>query len=224
MDTSLKRIIAFIIDLCLVLVIADLCCKLDPYREKYSSLNKELLEVTKELNTGSSSYDLDYYKELNYETYRYGAVSSGITIVTLVMYFGVLQYFMKGQTPGKKLMKLKVVSNSNKKLNIGNLLLRVFILNNIWLMIINIVCVFAFNSTVFYRLGSIIGLLSNTMYMINLIMVMFRNDNRGLHDMLAGTKVVDVNSNTVISSVNDVKKESIKEKEQKISKKRSMKK
>lgn len=224
MDTSLKRIIAFIIDLCLVLVIADLCCKLDPYREKYSSLNKELLEVTKELNTGSSSYDLDYYKELNYETYRYGAVSSGITIVTLVMYFGVLQYFMKGQTPGKKLMKLKVVSNSDKKLNIGNLLLRVFILNNIWLMLINIVCVFAFNSTVFYGLGSIIGLLSNTMYMINLIMVMFRNDNRGLHDMLAGTKVVDVNSNTVISSVNEVKKESIKEKEQKISKKRSMKK
>lgn len=224
MDTSLKRIIAFIIDLCLVLVIADLLCRFDPYREKYSTLNNELLEVTKELNTGSSSYDLDYYKELNYETYRYGAVSSGITIVTLVLYFGFLQYFMKGQTPGKKLMKLKITSNTDKKLNIGNYLLRVLILNNIWLMLINIICVFTFNSTVFYRLGSIIGLLSNTMYMINLIMVMFRTDNRGLHDILAGTKVVDVNTLNVVSTVSNVKRESIKEKEEKINKKKSIKK
>ena len=224
MDTSLKRIIAFIIDLCLVLVIADLVCKLDPYRDKYASLNKELLEVTKELNTGSSSYDLDYYKELNYKTYRNGAVSSGITIVTLVLYFGVLQYALKGQTPGKKLMKLKVVSNSDKSLNIGNYLLRVLILNNVWLMLINIICVFAFNSSVFYRVGSIIGLLSNTMYMVNLIMVMFRSDNRGLHDMLANTKVIDLNSVAIVSTVTDVKKESIKEKEQKINKKKSVKK
>ena len=55
-------------------------------------------------------------------------------------------------------------------------------------------------------------------------MVMFRSDNRGLHDMLANTKVIDLNSAAIVSTVTDVKKESIKEKEQKINKKKSVKK
>ena len=58
------------------------------------------------------------------------------------------------------------------------------------------------------------------MYMVNLIMVMFRKDNRGLHDMVAGTKVIEV-SNDVVESVEEVKKDGIKEKVDKVSKKKS---
>ena len=35
-------------------------------------------------------------------------------------YFGIIQYFLKGQTIGKKILKLKVISASTKKINILN--------------------------------------------------------------------------------------------------------
>ena len=44
------------------------------------------------------------------------------------------------------------------------------------------------------------------------------------YDSLTLTKVIDLNSATICSTVTDVKKESIKEKEQKINKKKSVKK
>lgn len=44
-------------------------------------------------------------------------------------------------------------------------------------------------------------------------MIMFRKDNRGLHDFVAGTKVDETNvTNVEIEPVEKVKKETIKEK------------
>ena len=54
-------------------------------------------------------------------------------------------------------------------------------------------------------------------------MVMFRKDNRGLHDMVAGTKVILVSNDVVVESVEEVKKDGIKEKVEKVSKKKSSK-
>ena len=63
-------------------------------------------------------------------------------------------------------------------------------------------------------------MLSSLIYMMNLIMIMFRKDNRGLHDFVAGTKVVETNvTNVEIEPVDKVKKETIKEKAEKKAKK-----
>ena len=56
-------------------------------------------------------------------------------------------------------------------------------------------------------------ILTDLVYMLNLIMVMFRKDNRGLHDMVVGSKVIQVNKDVIIENVEEVKeKETIKEK------------
>ena len=55
---------------------------------------------------------------------------------------------------------------------------------------------------------------------MNLIMIMFRNDNRGLHDFVAGTKVVETNVTSVeIEPIEKDKKKTIKEKAEKKAKK-----
>ena len=52
-------------------------------------------------------------------------------------------------------------------------------------------------------------------------MVMFRKDNRGLHDMVVGSKVIQVNKDVIIENVEEVKeKETIKEKASKKEKKK----
>lgn len=112
-------------------------------------------------------------------------------------------------------MKLRVVSNNEKKLNFWKYLIRIVILNNIWLSLINVGAVYVVSGVKFYYVTYVISMLSSLIYMLNLIMVMFRKDNRGLHDMVAGTKVILVSNDAVVESVEEVKKDGIKEKVEK---------
>ena len=126
-----------------------------------------------------------------------------------------------------KNMRLQInnlnVSINDKKLNFWKYLIRIVILSNIWLSLINVGAVYVISGVKFYYVTYVISMLSSLIYMLNLIMVMFRKDNRGLHDMVAGTKVILVSNDVVVESVEEVKKDSIKEKAEKVSKKKSSK-
>ena len=208
MDTSLKRIIAFVIDIVIISLIfkAVSVLPIDPYKEKYNETYKKYTEVIGD-NKEVSDENKDEIIELNYEVYKYRTYSTVISASIFVLYFGVLQYALKGQTIGKKIMKLKVVSNSDKD-------------DNIWLSLLNTGAVYIFKGVNFYYVTYVISMLSSLIYMMNLIMIMFRKDNRGLHDFVAGTKVVETNvTNVEIEPVEKVKKETIKEKAEKKAKK-----
>lgn len=217
MDTSLKRIIAFVIDIVIVSLVVSLLnyLPIDPYKDKYQEKYKEYTElIQKNTEEGSQEFK-DEIIEVNYEVYKYRTYSSIISAGALILYFGVLQLVLDGQTLGKKIMKIKVVSNKDKKLNFWSYLIRIVVLNNIWLSLLNIGAVYVVSGVKFYYVTYVIGMISSLVYMLNLIMIMFRNDNRGLHDMIAGTKVIDMKEeNVVIDTVSEVKekKESIKEK------------
>ena len=225
MDTSLKRIIAFVIDVVIVSLVVSLInlLPIDPYQEKYKDTYEKYNEVVKKSSEDGSHDYKDEIIELNYEVYKYRTYSSVFSAAALILYFGVLPLVMNGQTLGKKVMKLRVVSNNDKKLNFWKYLIRIVILNNIWLSLINVGAVYIVDGVKFYYVTYVISMISSLVYMLNLIMVMFRKDNRGLHDMVAGTKVILVSNDAVVESVEEVKKDGIKEKVDKVSKKKSSK-
>ena len=225
MDTSLKRIIAFVIDIVIVSLVVSLInlLPLDPYKDKYKDAYEKYNEVVQKSTEDEKNDYKDEIIELNYEVYKYRTYSSMFSATALILYFGVLPLVMNGQTLGKKMMKLRVVSNNEKKLNFWKYLIRIVILNNIWLSLINVGAVYVVSGVKFYYVTYVISMLSSLIYMLNLIMVMFRKDNRGLHDMVAGTKVILVSNDVVVESVEEVKKDSIKEKAEKVSKKKSSK-
>lgn len=225
MDTSLKRIIAFVIDIVIVSLVVSLInlLPLDPYKDKYKDAYEKYNEVVQKSTEDEKNDYKDEIIELNYEVYKYRTYSSMFSATALILYFGVLPLVMNGQTLGKKIMKLRVVSNNEKKLNFWKYLIRIVILNNIWLSLINVGAVYVVNGVKFYYVTYVISMLSSLIYMLNLIMVMFRKDNRGLHDMVAGTKVIEVSNDVVVESVEEVKKDGIKEKVDKLSKKKSSK-
>ena len=225
MDTSLKRIIAFVIDIVIVSLVVSLInlLPLDPYKDKYKDAYEKYNEVVQKSTEDDKNDYKDEIIELNYEVYKYRTYSSMFSATALILYFGVLPLVMNGQTLGKKIMKLRVVSNNEKKLNFWKYLIRIVILNNIWLSLINIGAVYVVSGVKFYYVTYVISMLSSLIYMLNLIIVMFRKDNRGLHDMVAGTKVILVSNDVVVESVEEVKKDSIKEKAEKVSKKKSSK-
>lgn len=225
MDTSLKRIIAFVIDIVIVSLVVSLInlLPLDPYKDKYKDAYEKYNEVVQKSTEDEKNDYKDEIIELNYEVYKYRTYNSMFSATALILYFGVLPLVMNGQTLGKKIMKLRVVSNNEKKLNFWKYLIRIVILNNIWLSLINVGAVYVVSGVKFYYVTYVISMLSSLIYMLNLIMVMFRKDNRGLHDMVAGTKVIEVSNDVVVESVEEVKKDGIKEKVDKVSKKKSSK-
>ena len=196
MDISLKRILAYVIDTIFIVLITTLINnitfinpKLNDYNKHYDEYIK-IQEDYKNKEIDKDKYDIEI-KEYNYILTKEGLISSIITISSLIIYFSILPYFLKGQTLGKKALHIKIVSNKDKQLNIGNYLLRMVILNNIIFRILNVSGVYFLNKNSFYIYSSVISYIESLIETIIIFMVILRKDNRGLHDMISGTKVIE---------------------------------
>ena len=217
MDTSLKRIIAYFIDILIVSIVVTPFINIkaiNPYIDDYNKYYEEYTKLIEDANNGDIDTNSEEYKDqvidLNYKIAEYKVINSSISVVSLIVYFVIIQYFLKGQTIGKKILKLRVVSNKDKELNIGHYFVRSLILNNIIFSIILIVGVYLFGKNGYYNLSMVVSYLQLLVMSVIILMVVLRRDNRGLHDFLAGTKVI---STEVINNEEEVKEISSKKEE-----------
>ena len=233
MDLVLKRLMAYVIDILIVSICMTPILNwsvINPYIDEYTENYTEYTELLEQANAGDIDPEDAEYEEkiidLNYQINKYKVVSSSISAGSLLLYFALLQWALKGQTIGKKIMKIKVVANrEDKKLNIGNYILRSLILNNIIFTIVLIVGVYLFKEDGYYNLSMIVSYLQLLVMSIIMLMIVLRKDFRGLHDIIAGTKVIDVSPNALVDKKEDDEekvtieaKENTKEKETKKSK------
>ena len=233
MDLVLKRLMAYVIDILIVSICMTPILNwsvINPYIDEYTENYTEYTELLEQANAGDTDPEDAEYEEkiidLNYQINKYKVVSSSISAGSLLLYFALLQWALKGQTIGKKIMKIKVVANrEDKKLNIGNYILRSLILNNIIFTIVLIVGVYLFKEDGYYNLSMIVSYLQLLVMSIIMLMIVLRKDFRGLHDIIAGTKVIDVSPNVLVDKKEDDEekvtieaKENTKEKETKKSK------
>ncbi|MBQ2872876.1 MAG: RDD family protein [Bacilli bacterium] len=147
----------------------------DEYDDAVEEINEEFDKIAK-----------DYVYILS----KKGISNSIITLVCTLLYFGVIQYFLKGETIGKKIFKLKVISANNKKLNIFNYLFRSLIVNDILLNTIGILFLAFATKTVYLKADSLITTLVSVVEAVIIFLVLTREDQRGLHDLLFNTKVI----------------------------------
>ena len=134
--TFFKRLLAFILDILIVSLVVTLLSYipfLNPNRDAYSEKYNELVNVYEQVEKNEISQE--EYNEaaipISYELYRLNIPTILVDIVCSLLYFGVLPFFMDGQTIGKRLFQLRVVSANDKPLNIVNYLLRAVVLRNI---------------------------------------------------------------------------------------------
>lgn len=201
MDLVLKRIMAYIIDILIVSIVVSLFVGqsfINPYIDEYDKYYSEYMDLYQQVQDGEVDTETDEYKdnviELSYNVNKYKVVSSSISLVATFLYFAIVQWAMNGQTLGKKIMKIRVVANKeDRKLNVGNYMLRSIILNNVIFSIMLIVGVYVFKANVYYNFMSVVSYLQLLVTTIIMLMVVLRKDFRGLHDFVAGTKVIDLN-------------------------------
>ncbi len=194
----LKRGIAYIIDILIVSIIISVFSTFDFLNinlDKYSDYQEKINEVMVSYNDKEISEE-EYNQQiisLSYEMNRTGVNYNVLGISVLILYFVVFQYFMKGQTVGKKLMKIKVTSDNGGKVSIFSYFIRSLIVNNLFATILSVVFVLILKENIYYYVNMGFNNIGTVLMYAAIIMMFWRFDGRGLHDILAKTSVVDVN-------------------------------
>lgn len=195
---KLKRLLAYIIDILIVGFVASALANidilnpyLDNYLESYESFNETLKNINEE-NVMDMFYSAEFVNQYQ-NTLKYSVYSTGISLVCYLLYFVGFQKWNKNQTVGKKLMNLKVV-NKNKKddVRLWQYILRTIIVYNLLFNSLSVVVSYMFKGNLFFTTSIITSIIGYVITYVGYIMILFRKDGCGLHDLVSGTKVVEV--------------------------------
>lgn len=189
--TFTERLLAFFLDSIIVFLISSLIAS--------SFSNKKLEKLQTELENTVTNYmqgELtieEYLEEIKDLTYEIEKNSTGINLVQLVIsigYFIIFTYLNKGQTLGKKLLKLKIVNEKEEKPTILQIMLRTSIIYQILPSLLIIILVLFIRKEYFLTIYSILTMITYIFILASAIMILYRNDKLGIQDILSKTKIV----------------------------------
>lgn len=187
-----QRFIAFLLDIFILSSIASLISYPFLDAKSINKLNKNSSEVIEKYTTGEIDMNtyVDEAKGISYQLSQKQGVVSLVTLFLAVLYFIVYQYYNNGQTIGKKLMKIKVVSSTDKEITMNSFIFRSLIVNSILVDMISFAIVIFGNETAYFYGVAICGIIKYTLLLICGFMVMWSKSGMGLHDRIAHTTVV----------------------------------
>ena len=134
---------------------------------------------------------MERYGSVYYSLSRNNGLMTFITIIIDVLYFVVFQLYSKGQTFGKKLFKIKVISDEGD-LSMNQMIFRSLIANVILANIINFGLITFTSKNIYTEASVCISMIQYVMMFISIIMATTK-EGRTIHDRVAHTRVVKVN-------------------------------
>lgn len=197
MNEKTKRLIAYFLDAILVTLLVSILTGnkyTNPYLDKYNDTYSEyqtIYEKYQKEEITESEYKEEYNK-YNYQLNKYNIYSTSIQMVCLLLYFGLFQYLNKNQTLGKKIMNIKIISakDENNKVTLVNYFIRVLVLNGIFINLVSLIFLYTTNYSLYSNISYGLSIINMLIEVVIVGMILFKQDGRGLHDILAGTKVV----------------------------------
>ena len=140
-------------------------------------------------NKMTEEYVLEQIDYLYYMTEKNYVILYGVNIITCFLYFVLFQGFTYGQTLGKKIMRLKVVSNDGEKVSYKQLFFRTLFLYSIIYYLGLIIFSLLFKESLFIKVVHYLSIFNTALFLILGIMIIV-NGRRGLHDVIGKTKVI----------------------------------
>lgn len=191
---KIKRIIAYVIDMAIVYLISSIILAMPivnydtkqylEYYEEYTDVLLSSEELTEEI--------VDKQYTLMYKMSYLAKNSLVIQAIVTFGYFGIVAYLMKGQTLGKKIQKIKVVPLNGQEMNPHLFILRSVILTNLIPQIASIISIYFLKQSTWITAEAIIGNISMMITWALILVLIFRSDERSLHDIICKTKVIEV--------------------------------
>lgn len=175
---------------------------LEELKEDYSKqeiseeeYDNKCLVIVEEYN--SNKMTEEEYKE-HYDYYFYNLEKNSIVgyivnIVLCLLYFVFFQGFTGGQTLGKKINRIKIVSiKENERVSYKQLFIRtIFLHSNIYYLLMLLTVLFV-PKNAFMQVGETLYAFNSILSMILVFTISFYKGKSGLHDKIAHTKIIDV--------------------------------
>ena len=189
---SLERFGAFIIDVLLVSFIISIFNIAVPYNNTYKEASKKNTEYSEKYLNGEISNEkyLESTFENQYKMAKNSMVQEAIGLIITIGYFVTFQFMKNGQTLGKKVLKIKIKKKDGSELSAKDLLIREFIIQGMLITIVTLICLLIFPKSAFKYYYYIASFIVFATVLASIIMILFRKDGRGLHDLVANTEVI----------------------------------
>lgn len=188
----LKRLCAYIFDYLIIVVLVSLISAPFTDVQKTEKLQNESNEIITKYQAGEISVNeyMESASSVYYNLNRSTGIMTFVTIIVSILYYVVFQLYSKGQTIGKKLMKIKVISDKGD-LTMNQMIFRSLISNMILLHIINLGLITFIGKGLYIGMFVSISMIQYIIMFISIIMATTK-DGRTIHDRIAHTRVVNV--------------------------------
>lgn len=115
-----------------------------------------------------------------------------VSLIVYVLYFGVLQYILHGQTPFKKLFRIKVVNKDDvsKKVSLISFIVRGLLVSEIVISLTDTALLFKLSSESYITVNYWVTQIKYIYEMAFLVCMVVRDDTRSIHDLILNTRVL----------------------------------
>ena len=210
-----KRLIAYFVDILIISFVSTILVMPFSNNDEYDKLVKELYEINDKYKQEQSTSDeykdnvvteseyLTIINDINYEMTKVNLPQTIVVIVVSILYYVLFNYYNKGQTIGKKLMKLRIVEKDGNDLTLNNYVIRMLVSNPALANIVTVILILTLSKEKYLIYESKFATVFGVIYILCFMFALYRNDGKGLHDLLAGTVVV--NDKNINENNNDIK-------------------
>ena len=188
----IQRALAYLLDIIIVvLIFSIITIGFKPNTE----IEKKYNEVYDNYIKGEITAEqyLDEYTDVLYDMQKANALPNTINTVLIIVYFIVFQYLNKGQTIGKKLLKIKIVNEDKKEISPKQMLIRGIMIYSILSSLINIILFFNISRKIYMTSYLTIGGIETLILFLSAIFILYRNDKKALHDIVSKSIVIKEN-------------------------------
>ncbi len=187
----LQRFLAFLIDMMLVSLIASIIYTPFMNRERLEKIEKQELELIEQAKSADFDSDvyIEQYASIYYKSARESGLLSLITISISLFYFVVYQIMKNGQTIGKRLLHIRVISEIGE-LTVNQMIFRSFLANYILLSLLNFIFMLFLKNNIYFYVSGLFSLIQLIIVVISAFMIMNRKDGLAIHDKLVHTVVI----------------------------------
>lgn len=186
--TFVQRFFAYIIDILIVVILLNLVT-FNTNVDKLNDLNSEITNYLAEYDP-TNVEEVEKLMDLQYQYEKESVPVNVISLVIIFGYFVCFQFFNKGQTIGKKLLKIRTVGSDNKKIAFWQIFVRSLFIHQILVNTISLILIAVCPKNIFIQAYSILTLLQSVFIIITMLFVLYRKDKRGLHDLIVNSYVI----------------------------------
>lgn len=202
-----KRVFAFVLDFLIVSIILLILTKFLPENIQYEESLKKISDAQiKYINKEIEREEFDnIYNEENYKINKSNYSRLIIEVGVIILYYVVLTYLWNGLTLGKKMMKIRIIDKDSKSLSINRLFIRCLYIDFGLQKTILLVLIFILSKEKYITYSSTIDSVFSFLYLASITIMLFREDGRGLHDILCNTKVISEKENIIEGKIEEKK-------------------